>query len=658
MGPGQTHDRKRFPIGCDVEVVEYSWSDRGGPKDAVLRLTGQQAALWSASDLLTEPVFIYSPNGTLVWWGRIYSISIGIGDISIGASLDEMANRVAVTYSIYSAVSGYTAVTTGFLDHADSQAEFGQKELIYSMGDASDSQAQAKRAQILADLAWPLGRTLFSSEQGAVLTCKGNMEFLDWKVYNDPQGVVENISSGGGTLAVGWALNSTKVIFYQKYIYTMDRHLAALEAGDSIAVTGTNLNNRVHVLSASPSSTSQIASRTASTIYFDPSDDIHDSANGLDIFSDGTIIEISGSSLNNGVHHLRDKVDASHMRITPALSRNISAEGAGFNVTISEGQRVAVASATSDEGAGDSVVMQVVGVMTAQSFVPAVNMSVGRVAISIATVGTPTDNLVLGIYTDSSGMPNALVGSALSVAASTLPVDSPTEVWFSFINPVPVIANTTYWLRISRSGANSATQYFLLGLSDTPYRNTKGWSGSSWLTLSRDGVNISVPFRLEDSEDTTDTMARIVASAGQSFVTSFSEDTNTGVTNSRFRDSGNSALQEILKLLDSGNSVGTRLTALVTPGGELQVTSQPVSSMENAFLSSDNVLVDAGGAPWDEGRLPVGEWVSIREIPDSINSFWRLSPFYVEAASYDVGRRKMRLTPRGSRKFMDLLRRG
>lgn len=656
VGTGQPHERKRFPVGSEVEVLDYSWSDRGGPKEATVRLTGQQASLWTATTLLGKPILLYNSSGVLVWWGRVYSITIGIGDISIGASLDEMANRVAVIYSGPSAGGGFISTVSAFADNLESQAEFGAKELVYSMGDASSPQAAAKRSQILKDLAWPIGKTLFSSEQGAVLTCKGAMEFLDWKIYNDANGIVENVSSGGGSLAVGWALSGTKFIFYQSTIHNMDGHFYGLEAGDRITITGTNFNNTTYTLDSAPGEETSVVSLVATTISFDPSDDILDSAEGFGIFTDNSAIDVTGSGGNSGIHHLKDRVNNGHMRITTALSRAMVAEAPGTSITIVQGKRIAIQETAVDEGAGDSVTIKLLGVIAAQSFVPASNMTVARISLRVAAVGSPGDNLTVGFYTDTFGDPGTQIGTNAVLSASLLAVDSPEEIWFDVPSTVVLTGGVTYWIRVGRSGATSATQFYRLAISETPYGGTRGWNGSSWQTLTRNGVNVSVPFRLEDAEDITVTMERIVTAAGQSFITSFRKDASAGVVGSRFRDASNSALQEMLKLLDTGNSSGDRLTALVSPHGELYVTSQVSTSQENAFLESDNTLKSPAGASWEEGRLPVGEWVAIREIPDSINSAWRLSPFYVESASYNVAQRKLRLVPRGSRKFLELLR--
>lgn len=655
IAPAESHKLLRFPPGCEHTVMQYSSNDRGGPVEATIKVRGPVAGLWLITNLLGERIYIHNPLGQLVWWGRLYEISLGMGKISVSASLGEMANRVAVVYSDYSPSEGYEQARTTWYDELDSQTQFGIKELLYSFGDSTASQADAKAQEILSNYGWPVGKTVFDSDEEATIICKGPMDFLSWKLYNDLFGHIRNPAVSGGNLSLGWSLTGNKFIFYQGNIFTNSGAFVGVENGDLLNITGSVSNNRQYTVTAIGSNTNLV--RSANTISFDPSDDIMDSADGLGIFTGLNSIEVAGSASNSGTHLINSKVDDGHLTIYTALSRALVTAAAGPAITITQGRKVSTQETAVNEIAGASVTATLVGSMLIQSFTPVVTITASKLAVRACQVGNPVDNFIVKFYTDSAGVPGSQVGSTSITTGTALPADSPSEIWITLPTNITLTAGVTYWIHISRSGANASDKFYRLGLSESTYGLTKAWTGSAWQSFSRQGVPMSLPFTILDAEDTTTTMTRVIQAGGQSFVTSLAA-AQTGVKATRYRNSDTTALVELQKLLDSGNSSGLRLIASVSPVGELTVEQQPSDSGPNPFLEEDGTISEISGARWTQGRLPVGKWLAIRGTPDSIASRWRLSPLYVESATYDAERDSMRLVPRGNRRVLDVFRRG
>lgn len=100
--------------------------------------------------------------------------------------------------------------------------------------------------------------------------------------------------------------------------------------------------------------------------------------------------------------------------------------------------------------------------------------------------GNPTDNIQVTIYSDSAGAPNAAItnGSATALSMKQVPsgaaAGNVSNIRFVFPTPPSLSANTTYWIVITRSGANSATDYCAgLTRNVATYPHGKSFKGTS-----------------------------------------------------------------------------------------------------------------------------------------------------------------------------------
>lgn len=96
----------------------------------------------------------------------------------------------------------------------------------------------------------------------------------------------------------------------------------------------------------------------------------------------------------------------------------------------------------------------------ARSFVPAANATAADPTLCPFKVGSPTDNVVFAIYSDSSGSPGSSLAS-VSTSGSALGTSCSSPASIGAIT-VSLTAGTTYWVVVERSGALSDSAHYSL----------------------------------------------------------------------------------------------------------------------------------------------------------------------------------------------------
>jgi hypothetical protein len=133
-----------------------------------------------------------------------------VGGVEISASLDKMANSVAVAYSFVAA--GTQAVggrkTTAWSTDTTSQGVYGTKEYLSSASGLTDAAAEAQRDVILALRKYPQAsatQTGGNSPATVTIECRGWWETLDWKYYpaGFPTGPSYAVTAGSTTQNIG-----------------------------------------------------------------------------------------------------------------------------------------------------------------------------------------------------------------------------------------------------------------------------------------------------------------------------------------------------------------------------------------------------------------------------------------------------------------------
>ena len=161
-------------------------------------------------------------------------------------------------------------------------------------------------------------------------------------------------------------------------------------------------------------------------------------------------------------------------------------------------------------------------------------------------------------------------------------------------------------------------------------------------------------FKLWSTMDSTAKIANIVANAAGSTVTATFALNLSGVRTRQFRDNRSTAWEEITQLLRTGNSLGTRLLAKVTPQGTLVVEPEPTFDNLTAYVwTRDGRLRDATGRYLLPGVLPAGQWVQVEAL---LTADWQADTtrFLVESAEYDVENGRWVLQPKEAASPFDL----
>ena len=170
--------------------TSYSWAAIGGPDEAVLAAHGAEDGIFQLFEHLRARVVLVDEYARDVWWGYISDVEVRLGNITIGASIDPMANSVAVAYSLV-AVGEETPgerATTAWVDDEASQGEYGKKELQVTLGGASAAQAEQARDIVLAARKYPITvikHTGDGSKASAIIKCRGWWHRLNWRYYTN-----------------------------------------------------------------------------------------------------------------------------------------------------------------------------------------------------------------------------------------------------------------------------------------------------------------------------------------------------------------------------------------------------------------------------------------------------------------------------------------
>ncbi len=556
----------------DIRPEWYRSTVRGGCASAEFSVEGERNQLWLCADLLGREIRVYDERNQATWWGMIYEVRLNIDGTVFGFSLDGVANRIAVAYAVDMPDGGTERETTSWAVNQDSINRFGQKELLQSIGDASDELAAAAQTKLLADMAWPRGVVSFDGRagQGATLVCVGWYSTLGWRNFTRLEGRIEfegGVNTPGITQVIGWQL-----------------------AGN----TGVSF------------SVNTIACTTP--LVFDN-------------LVAGAQIVITGSTSNNG---------------TFTLTRD------AYN----NGQSIDVTSTLVTESAGASVTIAGIGAeRTAQKYVQAHAFDLWRVGLKIAKVGSPSGDIQIALQTDSAGSPSGTTVATCSLAASSIGT-SPTWYWLTAGTSPALTASASYWLVIKRSTALSATDYFTLSMDTTAHQTCKAWNGSSWVAQPNSQY---VPFRVWGWEDTINQVKRILTDCGALLTGGQDITITSGVKSNQWRDGDLSALDEIQKLLDMGNSSGQRFTVSVTPDRTVRIVTEATAAETGDILGDGNQIRLVSGGLRAAGDLPVGEWLTIDKAPLHLNALYAISPQFIDEAEYSVSRDVMRLTPKRAR---------
>jgi len=232
----------------EMQPIRYRRSVIGGCLDAEFSVRGAEDRLMELMDMLRCPLRLYYDN-VLVWWGYISGVEIAMAGYTLGMSLDEMYNKVAVTYSLITTTeSGEQELgnraTTDWVEDTLSEAEYGIKELVVSAGGMNETQANAARNRILETFSKPIPKITFGKvEKGGKVYAKGWWHTLDWRYHQNTITTSADTATimaemiGGGEFISGVTINGASGISGGRYrdgsLTIMDEVMKLIEIGTS-----------------------------------------------------------------------------------------------------------------------------------------------------------------------------------------------------------------------------------------------------------------------------------------------------------------------------------------------------------------------------------------------------------------------------------------
>lgn len=641
--------------GLQLIVQRYSAAAIGGSEQAEIEVVGTDELIREVHRWLGYYVVILNDNDNKVWFGRVTQTTTRRGGRQFTRSLDEMANRIAVSYSYNDANGNATNAVTDWADDADSQLRYGVKEQLQSQGDATVEIAEALRDNAIDLLSMPVKAVSFGGggQTGGSLLCRGLWHTTAWRVFNQPGGLIANDVTGTVDHMLGWGFTDTTVGFdaTEDRIHDIEARLEDLRQDDQIIVSGAANAGNNGTFTIATTTNVEPDSYTGTDIRFELSDDVFSTNSGFGFVQSAEMIKISGAAVagNNRYYFAKDDVAADHITVNPG----VTASAAGSTVTVEQGHSIAVTGSLTTEYPGATVTLTALGTLVAQSFTMPVDVPflIAEVYVRVKRVGTPADSLTVAIRTNSSGSPSGTTLDSVNTLGSTLTEDM-DWLKLSFSATVALSYGTTYWLVISRTGSNDPVNYYMVDLSeDLTYTGGafKLWNGSAWASRSPD---VDMPFQIWSHRETTNQISDMLTTAGQFFAVQDIQ-AASGRYSRQYRDGNQTAQAELETLLQAGRASGRRFLSSVTPDRVVHVYEEPVYDSASSPLLNENMeILNADGVTlWEPGKLPAGMWLTLtNELPDD-------SDVFIERAEYDaVNRAYTALEPKGAPNPWDVVK--
>lgn len=583
----------------------------GGPKIAEIQVTGPTSDLWDCFNWMRRPVEVRS-HGELVWWGFVNSARLSTGFGEFGCSFDHSANRIKVTYSQPGDSGSNEYSETEWYEDLESQARFGIKELIFSMGTAYQPDADAKAANLLENSSEvvPTATSLGGQSGGdslVVLECLGPVELLKWTYYTRESGRFEYAPDESSTRnPIGWRITSSNSIGITKGkpggLHDFNGQLGALSPGVRVRLSGLPRGDGFYKIVSSP----QDAVEYAGNVHFQRNDDIYSDEQGFGNFTPGGLLKISQSSSNDG-YDIISSVTPGYMTTVETISGAIVDE-ADNPVLLQQAQMVKVESCSVYEPPQNTVLVSIPGDRIAQSLTPTDDMQVGQIWLKVCRIGSPIDLLRLQVYTGSSS-PTTLIATSTR-ATNLLPVENPT--WSSFdFTPFPMTAGIQYWLVIDRTGDFSTTDYFILQSAAEAHDTTLGWNWDAWMPIHH---GEAIPYKVWATENVSTSIG--FALEASPFVANVWMEDVSLVSSHPYRDQPETIFDAVSDMLSTSYTDQRQLWYTFGNQWSVRVWQEPVRPLSCEFmLDEQGRLLRRNGqvaTPW---TLPAGQWIEVLGVP-------------------------------------------
>lgn len=687
------------PPGVTFKIKPYSWRDIGGPLQARIEATGDEASLWGLMGWLRYGVEIIDDAGEAVWWGYVQAVRIEVGALTISYSLANMVNRVRVAYQQRNADGTVSRSITTDADNALSQAYFGAvKERTIRAGDLSDAAAVAQRNEALAMFAYFGAELEVSSRGGAAarvtLDCAGWWQTLGWRMVGEPvqdqaqttlnqygpYGIEVTYYPFGFTngskgdtwerlghystadyqyqLAQSFVLptTSTSQPVYIDNVQAMLQRTGAGSAQLTLAIHadsgGADPGTQIGVLATLP--VTDVGTGDTDWVAFRPVDDspiwLMPGVRYWAVLTISPEPALSDSIMWTGVHagngSAAERARIKHNAASAWTDGANLGTGGDFNLRVACSHaetRLQVAATSAQTKVGQEFVVDTGSVVPIAS----------GVRLRAMRSGSPADSLVVALYSSVAGAPGVLLDS-VSIPVMEL---SRAFDWVTvqFGGGASLALGTPYWIVLSRSGAVDPNNMVIVAATRNatyPDGLAATYNGSSWATITPDTQLI---FELLTAVQTSTQVGQIITGYAP-LLGPARIDAQSGLFAASARDGDADALRETNALLEAGSVNNRRMLATVLRDRSVIVSEAPAPAAA-WYLQRDGQLVDALGLPARMQRCPVGIWIAPRDVSPAGASYAPLgeaTAYYVEESEFDPSNGSWRPRLRGQRDPFDL----
>ena len=223
-------NKLEVPGDLKINLERYSKVWFGGCDEAELSVEGSKESLLLLLNLARAGVSIHTEAAVPLWWGYVSRVEVEIDGIIATVDFENMANDVAVAYTLVS-LSGSTVgtrQTTAWVKDTDSVAEYGDRQLLESGASMNAVAAAALANQKLTSLKLPKLIVTTRPNAGpnqARIICKGWYHLLEGRYCVIPTKLALSYQTIGTTVNTLSLTNK----FAQAFMVTSDINLQEIE---------------------------------------------------------------------------------------------------------------------------------------------------------------------------------------------------------------------------------------------------------------------------------------------------------------------------------------------------------------------------------------------------------------------------------------------
>ena len=281
-----------------------------------------------------------------------------------------------------------------------------------------------------------------------------------------------------------------------------------------------------------------------------------------------------------------------------------------------------------------------------------------KIDIRIRTEESPTDNVNIELRTGATLGASSLVATTDNVSYADIG-DSMDWVTFEFASAQTLSTSTQYWLVVQRTGSQDSTNHYIVdGNEELGYTYT-GQTPEAWYydgSWSIFDPRMDLNFRLYGEKETTEQINDILTDTVY-FLTSPNiaiKDTS-GVYTNQYKEDYVVAHDEIVRLLELGDSSANRMFARVTNGRAVVIHDDTAALTYS--LTGDGELFNRNVSELVNPKLcSHGIWVVLTDsIPDTAYSgLSQVTKVFIDEAEYN-GKKWKPVTTRGYKDVFDIL---